>query len=122
MLTCPPKTIPLNKVAINILLRKSKIRSIDSKIVFSNHVGRKIDASKLRKTFRVALQQTSIENFKWHDLRHTFATRLAQNGVDIHTISRLLGHKNMIMSQRYAHHSPESLRVGTDTLDQSGHN
>jgi hypothetical protein len=46
----------------------------------------------------------------------TFATRLAQQGVDLYTIQRLLGHKSPIMTQRYAHHSPESLRWAVDRL------
>jgi integrase len=49
-------------------------------------------------------------------LRHTFATRLAQSGVDIYTIAKLLGHKDLRMTQRYAHHSTESLRRGVDAL------
>ncbi len=48
--------------------------------------------------------------------RHTFATRLAQSGVDIYKVSKLLGHRDIKTTQRYAHHYPESLRDGVEIL------
>ncbi|HET6675963.1 MAG TPA: tyrosine-type recombinase/integrase, partial [Nitrospiraceae bacterium] len=54
----------------------------------------------------------------FHDLRHTFATRLVQAGVDLYKVQRLLGHKSPAMTQRYAHHYPESLRDGVEILDR----
>ena len=58
-----------------------------------------------------------IENLWLHDLRRTFATRLAQAGVDLYKISKLLGHKDIKMTQRYAHHCPDSLRDGVEILE-----
>ena len=60
-------------------------------------------------------------NCHFHDLRHTFATRLVQAGVDLYKVQRLLGHKSPMMTQRYAHHYPESLRDGVEILDRRGH-
>jgi len=51
-------------------------------------------------------------------MRHTFATRLVQRGVDLYKVQRLLGHKTSLITQWYAHHSPESLRDGVNVLDQ----
>ena len=51
------------------------------------------------------------------DPRHTFATRLAQAGVDLYKISKLLGHKDIKMTQRYSHHCPDSLRDGVEILE-----
>ncbi|KAA0249029.1 MAG: site-specific integrase [Candidatus Jettenia sp. AMX1] len=62
------------------------------------------------------LQKAGIGNFHFYDLRHTFATRLAQKGIDIYTIAKLLGHKDIRMTQRYAHHCPESLRGAIQAL------
>jgi hypothetical protein len=56
----------------------------------------------------------------FHDLRHTFATRLVQGGVDLYKVQRLLGDKTPMMTQRYAHHYPESLRDGVELLDRRG--
>ena len=58
-----------------------------------------------------------IEDFKFHDLRHCFCTKLAQRGVDIYKIAKLAGHKDIRMTQRYSHHCPESLRDGVEALE-----
>ena len=110
--------MPLNKAAFNLLCRKSeeKVRSVKG-IVFVSNAGTKIDASNLRRDYNKTLEKAEIEDFKFHDLRHTFATRLAQKGVDLYKISKLLGHKDIRMTQRYAHHCPESLRVGVEILE-----
>jgi integrase len=68
--------------------------------------------------FYIVMERAKIEDFRFHDLRHTFATRLAQAGVDIYKIAKLLGHKDIRMTQRYAHHYPESLRDGVEVLDR----
>ncbi len=65
-----------------------------------------------------AVKRAKITDFKFHDLRHTFATRLAQAGIDLYMISKLLGHKDIKMTQRYSHHCPESLRSGVEVLDR----
>ncbi|MDN3512015.1 MAG: tyrosine-type recombinase/integrase [Candidatus Jettenia sp.] len=114
-----PRTVPLTQIAVDILIEKSKIRNIHNNLVFTSSVGTKIDDDNLRRAFEKALQKAGIEDFHFHDLRHTFATRLAQRGVDIYTISKLMGHKDIRMTQRYAHHSPESLRVGIQVLEPS---
>jgi len=56
-----------------------------------------------------------------HDLRHTFATRLVQASVDLYKVQKLMRHKSPIMTQRYAHHYPESLRDGVEVLDKNYH-
>ncbi len=112
-----PRTTPLTQKAADILTERSKIRNIKNDLVFTSTVGTRIDGDNLRRAFKKALKKAGIEDFHFHDLRHTFATRLAQNGVDIYTISKLLGHKDIRMTQRYAHHCPESLRVGIQALE-----
>ncbi len=63
------------------------------------------------------LEKVGVENLWLHDLRHTFATRLAQADVDLYKISKLLGHKDIKMTQRYSHHCPDSLRDGVEILE-----
>ena len=56
--------------------------------------------------------------FSLSHLRHTFATRLVQVGVDIYTVQKLGRWKTISMVSRYAHHYPESLRAGVEVLDK----
>jgi integrase len=112
-----PKTLPLNKVALGVLEQRSKVKSIKNDLVFLTRKGTKLCGYNLRRAFKNARKGAKIENFRFHDLRHTFATRLAQAGVDLYKISKLLGHKDIKMTQRYAHHCPDSLRDGVEILE-----
>ncbi|HEX7767452.1 MAG TPA: tyrosine-type recombinase/integrase [Nitrospira sp.] len=71
-----------------------------------------MESGHFRRAFRLALKQARIEEFHSHDLRHTFATRLVQAGVDLYKVQWMLGHTSSVMPQRCAHHYPESLRDG----------
>jgi integrase len=112
-----PKTLPLNKVALDVLNRRRKVNSIKNDLVFFNRNGKKIPNSNLRLSFYRVMKKVGIKDFRWHDLRHTFATRLAQAGVDLYKVSKLLGHKDIKMTQRYSHHCPDSLRNGVEILE-----
>ncbi len=112
-----PKTLPLNMVALDVLNRRSKLTSIKNGLVFFNRNGKKIHDSNLRNSFYRVMRKAGIKDFRWHDLRHTFATRLAQAGVDLYKISKLLGHNDIKMTQRYSHHCPDSLRDGVEILE-----
>jgi site-specific recombinase XerD len=112
-----PRTIPLNKTALGILESKARVISIKSQIVFHSKSGTKIDKHNLRRAFVIAMGKAGIEDFTYHGLRHTFATRLAQSGDDLLRISKLLGHNDTKTTQRYAHHCPDSLRVGVEMLE-----
>ena len=60
-----------------------------------------------RKWFEEAVNDANITNFRWHDLRHTFASRLVMKGVDIRTVQELMGHKTIQVTLRYAHLAPQ---------------
>jgi integrase len=60
-----------------------------------------------REWFEQALADAGIKNFHWHDLRHTFASRLVMAGVDIRTVQELMGHKTIQVTLRYAHLAPQ---------------
>lgn len=112
------RTIPLNQRAFELLKAKAKVRGIKSNYVFVSEVGTKIHDRNVRRAFYNALEKAWIKDFRFHDLRHTFATRLAQAGIDLYKIAKLLGHKTIAMTQRYSHHFPESLRDGVEVLDR----
>ncbi|MDP6991878.1 MAG: site-specific integrase [Candidatus Marinimicrobia bacterium] len=111
-----PVTLPLNKIALGVIERKARVRSIDNDFVFRNRNGKKVNAHNLRTSFYIVLRKVGIKDFRWHDLRHTFATRMAQAGFDLYKISKLLNHKDIKMTQRYSHHCPDSLRDGVEML------
>ena len=112
------RTIPLNQSALEVLKSKAKVRHIKSHYIFTSQNGTRIDQANLLKVFYQALKKSNVLKFRFHDLRHTFATRLVQANVDLYTVSKLLGHKDIKMSQRYSHHCPESLRGGVEVLDK----
>jgi site-specific recombinase XerD len=120
------RTIPVNETVLHLLKQKAKGRQlslitqadVSGDLVFLSKTGTALESGHLRRSLRLALGKARIEDFHFHDLRHTFATRLVQAGVDIYKVQRLLGHKSPIMTQRYAHHYPESLRDGVEILDR----
>ncbi len=61
----------------------------------------------VRTTFETAIRRAGISKLRFHDLRHTFATRLVAAGVDIVTVKELMGHRDISMTMRYAHSAPE---------------
>lgn len=113
------RTIPINNTVLELLKQRMKVRPISGgEYVFFNGTGNMIDAGKLKGVFVKTVKDAGISSFRFHDLRHTFATRLVQRGVDLYKVSQLLGHKDISTTQRYAHHCPESLRDGVETLDR----
>jgi integrase len=69
-----------------------------------------------RHWFEDAVKKAGITNFTWHDLRHTFASRLVMADVDIRTVAELMGHKRIQMTMRYAHLAPEHKLVAVERL------
>jgi integrase len=100
------------------LKARYKVRSIKTNLVFYYREGERIDARNLLRAFYIAEEKAGIRDLRFHDLRHTFATRLVQAGVDLYKVQKLLRHKSPTMTQRYAHHYPESLRDGAEVLDR----
>jgi integrase len=111
------RTIPLNQTALDLLKHKAGSRSVDTELVFPSEAHTRLNASNISRSLNLALEKAKITDFHFHDLRHTCATRMVQAGVDLYKVQRLLGHKSPIMTQRYAHHYPESLRDGVEALD-----
>jgi integrase len=116
------RTIPLTAKAFDVLKSKEKARTKRGSIkredfVFSHPDRQKVNFHTLRWAFEKALKNATIEDFRFHDLRHTFASRLAQQGVDPYTIQKLMGHKTFTTTQRYAHHCAESFRSGIKALE-----
>ena len=63
-----------------------------------------------RKQWVAALKQAEIKDFRWHDLRHSCASFMVQNGLDLRLVAELLGHRTLQMSMRYSHLAKEHLK------------
>lgn len=111
-------TLPLNGRAMAILKERARVRDGRTDHVFYNGNGARINARNLLRAFYSAVGKSKIARARFHDLRHTFATRLVQAGVDIYTVQKLGRWKTITMVMRYAHHYPESLRPGVEVLDR----
>ncbi len=122
------RTIPINQKVLAILTARFGTNDQTGYVFPAPESGNKMNARNLLRAYYSARKKAQLEDVRFHDLRHTFATRLVQSGVDLYVVKELLGHKNITMTMRYAHHYPESLRHGVDILDgfgqknaQSGH-
>ena len=98
--------IPLNKEAVIVLRKQS---GQHARFVFT-YFGKPVLKANTR-AFRNGLSKVGIENFRWHDLRHTWASWHVQNGTPIHVLQELGGWSDIRMVQRYAHLAPEHLSV-----------
>ncbi|MBM4141778.1 MAG: site-specific integrase [Nitrospira sp.] len=103
------RTIPMSNTLFN-LFKSMNIRDISGRVF-------PISGSSLRQAFDTVVAKVGLADFRFHYLRHTFATRLVQNGVDLYKVKELLGHKTITMTMRYAHHYTESLRSSVEVLD-----
>jgi len=104
--------IPMTEEMENTLI--SILKTPDCSFIF-NHNGQRY--KWVNKTFHRALNQAGIKDFRFHDLRHTFASHLAMKGVSLTAIKELLGHQSIDMTMRYAHLSKENLRTAVSLLD-----
>jgi len=110
-------TLPLNQNALNVLMQRNKYQHGEDSLVFFNTRGKRILTANLWQSFQRAVQKSGIRRLRFHDLRHTFATRLAQSGVDLLSVQKLGRWRGVKMVIRYAHHSIESLRAGVEVMD-----
>jgi len=107
------REIPLNqtlRVALTALTRR-----LDSPYVFINEEGKRY--LNVRKGFLAACRRAGIKDFRFHDLRHTFASHLVMAGVDLTTVKTLLGHKDLTMTLRYSHLAPAHIQSALTILD-----
>lgn len=97
--------IPLNPEALDLLKRWRGEDEPRKGLVFSNPDGTRIGSVKT--AWSALLDAAKISDFRWHDLRHTFASKLVQRGVDLTVVRELLGHSDFALTLRYAHLEPK---------------
>ncbi|MFN8203589.1 MAG: site-specific integrase [Solirubrobacteraceae bacterium] len=81
----------------------------DSDLVFAHpHTGKPIDRSKLLKRYKAALRRAGVRDVRFHDLRHTFGTRMAAAGVPMRTLQEWMGHRDFATTLIYADYAPSA--------------
>jgi len=110
-----PHAVPLNEWALSVL-RKQIGKHPSRVFTFRGEPVNQVNT----KAWTGALARAGIEDFKWHDLRHTFATWHRQAGTPTHELQRLGGWKTGAMVERYAHLAPEALQGAASRLDVFG--
>lgn len=107
------RILPLNTGAIQAL--KQQKQQSKTEWVFARQNGDRVKT--FNWLFRKAAQQAGIEDFRIHDLRHTFASWLVSEGVELVKVRDLLGHSSIKMTERYAHLMPDRLLGAVSVLD-----
>src|SRR5262249_49022267 len=106
--------VVMNSVTREALLAAKREQKVLGPYVFSSPEGKFIH--NFERYWRPAGTAAKIPDFRFHDLRHTFASRLAMKGVDLYTVQRAGGWKTTTMVQRYAHLSPDHMRAAVEKL------
>lgn len=112
------RSVPLNSIAREAIIEQARFRAQhcpDSPWVFCNRNGRRIADAK--KSFATACRRAGIEDFHFHDLRHTCAAWLVSAGVPLAEVRDLLGHSTIKMTERYAHLAPDNVRDAVAVLE-----
>jgi site-specific recombinase XerD len=105
-----PRMIPMNDAvlsAMNEFARRTRAKGRDA-LVFP--------IKNPKDWFKPAMLDAKVVNYRWHDNRHTFCSRLAMRGENLKVIQQLAGHKTIQMSARYAHLGEKSLHAAVSGL------
>jgi len=98
--------VPLNSEAAEILT--AWLKQSTGKLVFP--------LNGVKTSWKNLLKEAQITAFRWHDMRHHFASRLVMSGVDLNTVRELLGHSDLKMTLRYAHLAPQIKAAAVETI------
>lgn len=112
--------IPMNAALYAVFIKWKPLAHAVSPYVFAGESGEPIQCMK--KSFAAVLKAARIESYRWHDMRHTFASWLVQSGVDLNIVRELLGHASLTMTMRYAHLAPNNKLRAVSALQLSGPN
>jgi integrase len=110
------RSVPIEGHLLAELQKLSKVRRIDTNLVFPRKDGRA--HIELRKPWVKAVKNAKIENFRFHDLRHTAASYMLGEGVSLGQLAEILGHKTLAMVKRYAHLAVAHKKAAIVKLDQ----
>ena len=122
---------PLYVVAVNTGMRRGELAAMKwdrrlmreqrGEFVFSRNDGRALDAHHLSRRFKRAVIRAGLpDRYRFHDIRHTFASHFMMRGGNVYDLQRFLGHHSISMTERYAHLSPSHLERAIGIVSFSG--
>jgi integrase len=110
------RRIPLNREALETFetwkARQGRVGA--QALVFPGPGGERM--KRIDTSWASLMKAAGLKNFRLHDCRHHFASRLVQAGVDLYTVKELLGHSEIAMTERYSHLAPDNLRCAVERL------
>src|SRR5262245_13763996 len=108
----------LENFIVTDTLKAVHMHRLEASAVFCNLHGTPYHS--FRTAFERAVRKAGMEDFTFHDLRHTFARRLVMSGVDLPTVQALIGHKDISMTLRYTHLSSDHKQRAVHALEKFG--
>jgi integrase len=108
------REIPVNETLKTVL--QSLVRRLDTLYLFYEPATGKA-YQDVKRSFSPALRRAKIRDFRFHDMRHCFASHLVTAGIDLTTVKELLGHKHITMTLRYTHLAPSHKVNAVNVLD-----
>lgn len=109
-----PRHIPMDAAVVDLLTNYPRHPTSD--LVFANANGCKLKG--IRDGFKNACNRAGLADLHVHDLRHTFASQWVMAGGDLYLLKEILGHRSIVMTQRYSHLSPQFTRSAVNLLDK----
>jgi excisionase family DNA binding protein len=112
-----PRLVPISSYLLSVLMIQRQKKGA-SEYVFPNPESN--DALQdVKRSFHSAANRAGINGLRFHDLRHTFASRLVEAGVDLITVKELLGHHSVKVTERYTHSNAQQKKLAVECLRPS---
>lgn len=116
-----PDKLSTELKSLDILVKQEKLRMgpayTNNDLLFPSITGTYLNEQNLRRSWQRALERLGMPYKKFHSLRHTYATRMIENGVELLTVSRLLGHNSITTTEIYAHTLKDTKVEAVKTFD-----
>jgi integrase len=113
-----PRRVPVDSMLLHELSEhRRRIKNVELVFPSYDRDGKVVPLGDVKGAFGRVLKDAGITNFRFHDLRHTFASHYMMSGGNLYTLAKILGHKDIKMTQRYADLSPDFIDRERERLD-----